>query len=190
MHRLSNCLALIPLVLLLAIPFVRAEKEEVGLPEVGKAAPAFDLSATQIGKVLPDKKDATTLSLKDLKGKNVVLFFYPKALTKGCTIESCGFRDRIEKFGPLDTVVVGISCDTLDKQKEFTKKESLNFPLLADPEKTVTKAYGALGTSGVPNRYTFIIDKKGVLRKIYKKVTPGKHPDEVIDYIKEKLTEK
>jgi hypothetical protein len=84
MRRLSKLLAPSPLVLLLAATLtVRAEKEEVGLPEVGKPAPAFNLPATSISKVLPDKKDATTLSLKDLKGKNVVLYFFPKAKTKG-----------------------------------------------------------------------------------------------------------
>ncbi len=129
-------------VMLLAGLPARAEKEETGLPKVGEPAPAFDLPATQIDKVLPDKKDAKTLSLKDLKGKNVVLFFYPKALTKGCTIESCGFRDRVEKFAALDTVIVGISNDTLELQGKFTSKEKLSFPLLADTDKSVTKAYG------------------------------------------------
>jgi peroxiredoxin Q/BCP len=165
-------------------------KEEIGLPELGKPAPAFDLAATQIDKVLPDKKDAKTLNLKDLKGKNVVLFFFPKAMTKGCTIESCGFRDRAEKFSDLDTVIVGISNDPLDLQEKFTKKEKLTFPLLADTDKTVTKAYGAMSPRGLPARYTFVIDKNGVLRKIYTKVLPDKHPDEVLAYIKEELNKK
>jgi peroxiredoxin Q/BCP len=183
-HALASC------ALLLLLSSARAEKEVVGLPEVDKPAPAFDLPATQVGKVLPDKKEATKLSLKDLKGKNVVLFFFPKALTRGCTIESCGFRDRIKKFSDLDTVVVGISNDTLEKQEEFTKKEKLNFPLLADTGKKVTNAYGAMSLRGVPSRFTFVIDKKGVLRKVYTSVAPGKHPDEVLAYVKEKLAEK
>jgi peroxiredoxin Q/BCP len=184
------CLLALFAVVLFATAPLCAEKEVVGLPEVGKAAPTFDLPATQIGKVLPDKKDATTLSLKDLKGKNVVLFFYPRAMTKGCTIESCGFRDRLKKFTDLDTVVIGISNDTLADQEKFTKKEKLNFPLLADTGKKVTNSYGALSTRGVPSRFTFVIDKKGVLRKAYTSVTPGKHPDEVLDYVKENLTGK
>jgi peroxiredoxin Q/BCP len=85
---------------------------------------------------------------------------------------------------------VGISTDTLDDQKDFTKKEKLNFPLLADADKTVTKAYGVLSPRGFASRHTFIIDKKGVLRKVYDKVSPAKHPDEVIRYIKENLKEK
>ena len=159
-------------------------------PEVGKPAPAFDLSAANIKSVFPDKKDATNLTLADFKGKNVVLFFYPKAMTKGCTVESCGFRDRAEKFTALDTVLVGISTDKLDAQEKFVKKEKLTFPLLADPEKTTTKAYGSLGKSGYASRHTFVIDKTGTLRKVYDKVTPAKHPDEVLDYIKENLTKK
>ena len=170
------------LLLLLALPLFAAT------PEVGKPAPAFDLSATNIASALPDKKDATKISLADFKGKNVVLFFYPKAMTKGCTVESCGFRDRAEKFTALDTVLLGISTDKLDAQEKFVKKEMLTFPLLADPEKKTTRAYGALGTGGYASRYTFVIDKTGTLRKVYTKVGPAKHPDEVLEYIKENLT--
>lgn len=164
-----------------------ARAEDDAKPEVGKPAPAIDLPATNVGLVLPDKKDATKLSLKDLKGKNVVLFFYPKALTKGCTIESCGFRDKVEQFAKLDTVIVGISTDPLSLQEKFTKTEKLNFPLFADAEKAATKAYGALNARGMANRYTFVIDKKGTLSKVYHKVSPANHPDEVLDYVKENL---
>src|SRR5713101_5484250 len=87
--------------------------EEPAKVEEGKPAPKVELEATNIGKALPDKKDAKTLKLRDLKGKNVVLFSYPKAMTRGCTVESCGFRDRIKKFDDLDTVVIGISTDNL-----------------------------------------------------------------------------
>jgi thioredoxin-dependent peroxiredoxin len=176
------------LVCLVALTGLACAEDDGKLPEVGKPAPAIDLPATSVGSVLPDKKDATSLNLKDLKGKNVVLFFYPKAMTKGCTVESCGFRDRVEKFAAADTVILGISTDTLDAQDQFTKKEKLSFPLLADPEKKVTKAYGALGKAGYASRYTFVIDKNGVLRKVYTKVTPAKHPDEVLDFVKENLT--
>lgn len=184
MNRFLRSLALPGLLMLGSV----ALAQEGALPEVGKPAPAIDLQATSIDKALPDKKDAKNLNLKDLKGKNVVLFFYPRAMTKGCTIESCGFRDRIEKFAALDTVVLGISTDDLEAQDKFTKKEKLNFPLLADPEKKVTKAYGALSPRGFANRYTYVIDKKGVLRQVYTKVSPATHPDEVLSYIKENLS--
>jgi thioredoxin-dependent peroxiredoxin len=166
-----------------------ARAEDPKMPKEGEAAPAVSLPATQIAKVLPEKKDATTLSLADFKGKkNVVLFFYPKALTRGCTIESCGFRDVIDQFGALDTVVVGISVDTLEKQDEFTKKEGLTFPLLADAEAKGAKTFGVLDTSkGIAKRVTFVIDKQGVIRKVYPMVSVQSHPQEVLKYVKETL---
>jgi peroxiredoxin Q/BCP len=185
---MNRVLAVCVLLLLAWLP-ARAQKS-AGLPEVGKPAPSFDLPATHIDTVLPDKTDAAKLSLKDLRGKNVVLFFFPKAMTKGCTIESCGFRDRIEKFAAQDTVIVGISNDDLGNQKKFTKKEKLSFPLLADTDKSVTKEYGAMSRLGFPSRYSFVIDKKGVLRKVYTKVNPATHPDEVLEYVKDELNKK
>ena len=169
-------------VLLALATFVAADP-----PQEGKPAPDIKLPATQIQKVLPDAKpDTRELSLKDLKGKNVVLFFFPKAMTPGCTIESCGFRDKIEDLAKLDTVVIGISVDTLEDQQKFTDKEKLNFPLFADSTKEITKTYGVLRPdAGVANRVTFIIDKDGVIRKIYTKVTPMDHPAEVVQFIKD-----
>src|SRR5690242_15447828 len=97
----------------LALPLLGAE--DASKVQVGQPAPAIELPATQIEKILPDKKDAKTLSLKDLEGKkNVVLYFYPKAMTKGCTKESCQYRDRTREFAKLDTVIIGISTDKLD----------------------------------------------------------------------------
>ncbi len=167
-------------------------REEAAQVEVGKPAPPIELPATQIGKVLPDKKDAKTLTLKDFEGKkNVVLFFYPKAMTRGCTKESCTYRDLNKEFAKLDTVIVGISTDKLDAQKQFTEKESLNFPLFADADKTIAKAYGVLNPErGFANRVTFVIDKKGIVRKIYTKVDPEKNPEEVRTWIKENLADK
>jgi thioredoxin-dependent peroxiredoxin len=151
-------------------------------------APPIKLPATQINKVLPDAKDAKQLDLTQLKGKNVVLFFFPKAMTPGCTIESCGFRDKIDDLAKLDTVVIGISTDTIEDQQKFTDKEKLSFPLYADSSKEITKAYGALNADrGLANRYTFIIDKDGVIRKVYTTVKPADHPAEVIKFIKENL---
>jgi peroxiredoxin Q/BCP len=157
-------------------------------PKEGAPAPDINLPATQIEKVLPDAKGAATLKLSDLKGKkNVVLYFYPKAMTSGCTVESCGFRDVADKFAPLDTVVIGISTDKLADQQKFTDKESLNFPLVADADKEATRAYGALSPRGFANRYTFVIDKQGIVRRVYKTVNPKTHPEEVLKYVKENL---
>src|SRR5262249_39571579 len=101
-------------------------------PKEGDKAPDVELKATSASKALPGKKAGDAIRLKELQGengKNVVLFFFPKAMTPGCTVESCGFRDMADKFAKLDTVVIGISTDTLEDQKKFTDKESLNFPL-------------------------------------------------------------
>jgi peroxiredoxin Q/BCP len=175
-----------------ALPAVNAPAaDEAPKIEAGKPAPDIDLPAANIGKALPDKTDAKTLNLKDLQGKkNVVLFFFPKAMTRGCTVESCGFRDRTKEFAKYDTVVIGISTDTLDDQNQFIEKSSLNFPLLADADKKVTKEYGVLSPGGLAKRVTFVIDKKGVVRKIYPNVNADKNPEEVLNYVKENLAEK
>jgi peroxiredoxin Q/BCP len=161
---------------------------------VGKPAPAVDLPATHVEKALPDKKDAKTLNLKDLQGKkNVVLFFYPKAMTPGCTVESCGYRDLIKDFEGLDTVVIGISTDKLEDQVKFTDKEKLNFPLLADADQKVTKEFGILSPRGVAQRTTYVIDKKGIVRKVYagdETKDVKKHPSDVLNYVKENLKDK
>ncbi|MCS7016629.1 MAG: peroxiredoxin [Gemmatales bacterium] len=102
-------------------------------------------------------------------------------------MESCGFRDRIEQFAQLDTVVIGISVDDAASQSKFVEKNNLNFPLLCDTERSVSKAFGVLGANGLAQRKTFVMDKQGVLRKIYDKVDPKKHPDEVLAWIKENL---
>lgn len=167
-------------------------KKEAEKPKEGQPAPDVKLPATQIESVLPDKKGAKELSLKDLKGKNVVLFFYPKAMTKGCTIESCGFRDLVKEkeFEKLNTVILGISIDKLEDQVKFTDKEKLNFPLLADTDKKVATAFGIpLRDNGMTQRYTVIIDKSGTIRKIVAPpdTDPNKHPKEVLSYIKDNL---
>lgn len=147
-------------------------------PKVGDPAPDVKLKATQVEKALPDTK-ADALSPADLKGKKaVVLFYFPRAMTKGCTIESCGFRDMMPEFEKANAVVIGFSSDTLDKQKEFTEKEKLNFPLLADPEKKLMTALEVKG------RATWVIDKDGKVAKVYDKVTPAGHPKEVLEFVK------
>src|SRR4051794_29227639 len=153
MRRWTRLLAVTAVAGLFAFAAARAADP----PKEGTKAPDIDLPATQLDKIAPGAK---TLKLSDLRGKkNVILFFYPKAMTRGCTIESCGFRDVYDQFAKLDTVVLGISTDTLAEQQQFTDKEKLNFPLIADPEKKVTEAYGALSRNGVnASRYTFIID--------------------------------
>ncbi len=147
----------------------------------GDKFPVVPLAAAQIDKV---KKDAKTVSIADLKGKTVVIFFYPKAKTKGCTIESCGFRDIAEKF-PENVVVIGASGDDMKLQKEFIDENKLPFPLLCDTDLKLIKELGILGSAGgkTPKRVTFVIDKEGKIVKIYDKVTPTSHPDEVLKFV-------
>ncbi len=144
-------------------------------PKVGDAVPDVPLSATQIESL---KKDAKAVSLKDLQGKVVVLFYYPKADTPGCTKESCGFRDLQKDFDKLGVVVIGFSADNLEAQSKFTDKYKLTTPLFADPDKKLMTALG------VKARSTWIIGKDGKILKIYDKVNAEKHPAEVIEFVK------
>jgi thioredoxin-dependent peroxiredoxin len=150
--------------------------------EVGKAAPAFTLTDTQGKKV----------TLKDFKGKNVILYFYPKDDTPGCTKEACGFRDAWTEVQARDTVVVGVSADGLASHQKFTSKYGLPFPLLSDPDRKVMEKYGAYGekvmygkkTMGVI-RSTVWIGPDGKVKKHWAKVRDAaKHPDEVLEALR------
>jgi peroxiredoxin Q/BCP len=146
--------------------------------EEGKAAPAFTLQDAKGNKV----------ALKDLRGKNVVVYFYPKDDTPGCTKEACGFRDVWKKIQKLDTVVLGISPDDGTSHQAFSSKYKLPFPLLSDPDKKVMTKYGAYGektmygktTMGVI-RSTVWIGPDGKVRKHWKKVAKAaEHPEQVL----------
>jgi peroxiredoxin Q/BCP len=149
----------------------------------GDKFPDVALEAAQIDKL--KLKDAKTVSIVDLKGKNVVIFFYPKALTGGCTVESCGFRDILKDF-PENTVVIGASGDDLKLQQQFIDKNMLPFALLADTELKLINELGIRNspTAKTPKRVTFVIDKEGKIVKIYDKVTPKDHPKEVLEFVK------
>jgi len=124
----------------------------------GKAAPAFTLEDAKGKKV----------SLGDFKGKNVVLYFYPKDDTPGCTKEACGFRDAWKEIGELDAVVLGVSADSGASHQKFAAKYKLPFVLLSDRDGAVRKQYGVKPTLGVlPGRVTFVIDKSGVVRHVF-----------------------
>lgn len=162
----------------LCLPMSVVAQDKIAV-KVGDAAPAIELPAANPGA------DAKPVNLADFKGKkNVVLFFYPRAMTKGCTIESCGFRDLQKDFAGADTVIFGISTDKVEAQDQFIKKENLNFPLLADNEQKVSKSLGVMGKGTATQRVTFVIDKEGKIAKIYDKVTPATHPKEVLEFIK------
>ena len=143
--------------------------------ETGMHAPEFTAQITS-GK---------TIHLRDYRGKKVVLYFYPKDDTPGCTVEACGLRDEYEKIKGLNTEVLGVSVDNTDSHQKFTNKFHLPFPLVADPDKAITKSYGVLNDkSGNARRVTFIIDEKGRIAKVFETVKPDQHPQEVLDALK------
>jgi peroxiredoxin Q/BCP len=150
--------------------------------EVNDAAPDFRL----------ENEEGEPVSLKDYKGKNVVLFFYPKADTPGWTIEACGFRDAFKAIQKAGATVLGISADTVEKQKKFKEKHDLPYTLLADPEKKVVNAYGVLKEKNMYGnkvmgieRTTFVINEKGKIAKIFPKVSPQGHAEEVLASLKQ-----
>lgn len=138
-------------------------------------------------KGIDEKGEEKTFSLYDFKGKNLIVYFYPKDNTPGCTQEACDFRDNINRL-TSKAIVLGISPDSVESHKKFKKDHDLNFILLSDPDKTVIKKFGAWGeknmygkiTEGVI-RSTFLIDKEGILRHEWKKVKVQGHVDEVLD---------
>lgn len=149
--------------------------------KVGDKFPDVPLAGAQLDKA---KKDAKTLSIADLKGKTVIIFFYPKASTRGCTIESCGFRDLMkEKDFPENVVVVGASGDNVKDQQKFIDENKLPMALLADSDQKLIKELGILGKAGgtTPKRVTFLVNKEGKIEKIYDKVDVNTHPKDVLE---------
>ena len=149
--------------------------------EVGTLAPDF---------ALPDQ-EGRTHRLSDYRGRWVVLYFYPKDDTPGCTKEACGFRDQMGSLKALDAVVLGVSADDVESHKRFAEKYGLNFPLLADPERKVLGAYAAWGQQNLSGkevegvlRQTFLIDPEGRIARVWRKVSPEGHALEVAEALK------
>ena len=143
------------------------------LPAVGAAAPSFNLTSNE-GK---------QVSLNDFKGKWVVLYFYPKDFTQGCTIEARNFQRDLAKYEAAKAVILGVSLDTADSHKEFCAKEGLNFKLLSDTDAKVSTDYGSIMEyqgSKYSARNTFIIDPQGKIAKVFEKVKVGAHSEEVL----------
>jgi peroxiredoxin Q/BCP len=144
--------------------------------KIGDKAPLF---------VLPNK-DGKDVTLEEFIGKKIiVLYFYPKDETKGCTAEACTFRDRYELFLKADAEVIGVSGDSLDSHEKFASKYNLPFTLLSDVSNEVRKLYGVKTTFGfIPGRVTYIIDRKGIVRHIFvSQFNPKKHVDEALSII-------
>tara|TARA_Y100000814_G_C12251814_1_gene375302 strand:+ start:180 stop:638 length:459 start_codon:yes stop_codon:yes gene_type:complete len=147
---------------------------------VGETAPQFSLPSSS-GQIV---------NLDSLKGQKVVIFFYPKDDTPGCTIEACEFRDRSDEISAKGTKILGISPDNLESHDKFINKFDLNFELLADEDNTVATSYGAWGEKNMygkvtigMKRMTFLIDEKGCVAKIWGKVKPEGHAQQIIDAI-------
>ena len=149
--------------------------------EEGKKAPNFKL----------EDQDGKIVSLNDFKGRNVVLYFYPKDNTSGCTAEACNFRDDFPKFKKADAVILGVSPDSVESHKKFIAKYNLNFSLLSDEKKEVLEKYGVWKEKSMygrkymgVERTTYVIDSKGIIKKIFRKVKVPNHNKEVMEALK------
>ncbi|OOF46563.1 thioredoxin-dependent thiol peroxidase [Rodentibacter trehalosifermentans] len=148
--------------------------------EIGEAAPLFTLK---------DQKERL-ISLEQFKGKKVLIYFYPKALTPGCTTQACGLRDAKNELEKLGVVILGISPDSPKKLAQFTEKKDLNFLLLADEDHLVAEQFGVWGekkfmgkTYDGIHRISFLIDEQGKIQQVFRKFKTGEHHQVVLDYL-------
>ncbi len=154
-------------------------------PKIGNLAPAFTLL----------DQDGNKVSLKDFRDdKNVLLYFYPRAMTPGCTVQACGLRDSKKELAALDTVALGVSPDPVAKLKKFIDRDALNFTLLSDEDHAIADKYGSWGPKKFMGREfdgilrtTFIIGKDGKLKHIISKVNTKTHHDDVMGWIRDNL---
>lgn len=143
------------------------------MPEAGQTAPTF---------TLPNQK-GRPVDLASFHGQWVVLYFYPKDMTTGCTIEAHNFERDLDKYKALHAAILGVSVDTVDTHRKFCTKDSLTFTLLADPDKKVVEQYGSLGNVGpmqIARRNTFLIDPSGKIAKVWTRVNPQAHSEQVL----------
>jgi peroxiredoxin Q/BCP len=160
-------------ILVILVSFATVHAGTEAMPTVGQLAPTFTLPS----------QDGSEISLASFRGKWVVLYFYPKDMTSGCTIEAHNFQRDLAQYEQRSAVILGVSVDTPDSHKQFCTKEGLTFRLLADPEHKVVDAYGSLGHFGpmtIANRNTFLIDPAGKIAQVWTKVDPSVHSTEVL----------
>lgn len=152
------------------------------------------MSKVSVGQTAPDftapDDQGHPVTLSDFRGRPVVLFFYPKDDTSGCTTEACSFRDNLPRFDKLDAVILGISPDSVKSHEKFKAKFDLPYPLVADEDKTIVNAYGVWGEKSMygrkymgVNRTTFIVDRDGKIARIFEKVKPENHAVEVAEAV-------
>ena len=150
-----------------------ADNSNSKMPQVGKMAPNFTLPSVKGGDV----------SLDSLRGQWVVLYFYPKDMTSGCTMEAHNFEHDLARYKALNAKIVGVSVDSIKSHKEFCAKDNLTFTLLSDTDKKVVSEYGSLGNFmgfKIANRNTFLINPEGKLVKVWTKVHPAHHSQEIL----------
>ncbi len=158
---------------LAALPLLTARAADDAMPTVGQAAPTFTLPS----------QDGSPISLDSYRGKWVVLYFYPRDMTTGCTIEAHKFQDALSQFQAKNAVILGVSVDSTDSHQQFCTKDGLTFHLLSDTDHKVVSAYGSLGGwNGVAmaNRNTFLIDPQGKIAKVWVKVNPTTAASDVL----------
>ena len=161
-------------IIISAILFLAFSSKSNNEIKIGTYAPSFELF----------NQDSELVSLDHYKGKNLVVYFFPKAFTPGWVKQACGFRDEYEDFSKYNIEIVGISYDTKEKQKEFSKRYNLTFPLLSDVDAKVSKQYG-VDTYFFPKRVTFLINKDGVVFDIIKNVSLEDYGLKIIETFKE-----
>jgi len=170
------------IVVALAVVFValRPRLARAELLKEGQVAPPFSTRMVQGEQITP-------ISLTDLHGRTVILYFYPKDDTPGCTKEACSFRDGFARFQAAGLVVLGCSIDSSASHKAFIKKYNIPFPLLLDPDKTIATEYGAangIPILGLDRRITYVINQDGIIEKVYPKVDPSVHSTEILADLK------
>ena len=169
--KILGLIVVAAMLMVVAVPAAEA-------PTAGTKAPDFTLKS-QEGK---------TVSLHDYKGKWVVLYFYPKDMTPGCTIEAHNFQADQAKYDKANAAILGVSVDTVDSHVEFCTKENLTFKLLSDEKHQVVNTYGStqkFGTNEVAARNTFLVDPQGTIRKVFLNVNPNPHSKEVLESLAE-----
>jgi len=155
-----------------AVVLVAGCREPAKMPAPGDPAPALVATASNGEKV--------DLAAYKSQGKHVVVYFYPKDDTPGCTKEACAFRDAWEKLQKGNVQIIGVSVDDNESHKKFAEKHKLPFPLVADTDQKICKAFGVPVTAGYASRVTFLVGPDGKIKKVYPKVDPGVHANEIL----------
>ncbi len=159
--------------LVLALLFCTFTSPALAMPKAGDGAPAFTLKV----------QDGKDVSLTDYRGKWVVLYFYPKDFTPGCSIQARTFQQALPKYHEKNAVIIGVSVDSVESHKEFCVRQGLEFKLLSDEDKAVSNQYDSfsgLPGMGVATRNTFLIDPEGIVRKVYTQVNPRTNAADVL----------